>query len=377
MKTYSTYFAIILISVFFLFLGIEYWYTRRKNVKFGLFENAISNIVTGLSERTFNLFLYSFFIQSFYFIYDHFRLFTIESTWYIWIIILPLTDFIWYWYHRLGHEVNILWAAHVVHHQSEDFNFTVAARITIIQAFIRNIFWCSLPLLGFHPNLVSITLVVHGAYSFFTHTETIKNYGDLFVFWDKLFGTFEKEDPEIRPIYGITEPIKSYSFLWQHFHYFFELHYQMKQVSGIRNKIKILFGKPENLPSGARETIELQLFQHRKKLPITKQLKRYLGFQVIASAVILAVLILRMESSFKTLEFCLLSILLLTFINCGALLEQKRWIIWIEYARAVCILLLFTKELSFIIGILLGYTLLVVILTRLKFHIAYWRWIYK
>ena len=137
-------------------------------------------------------------------------------------MMLLATDFVWYWYHRLGHEVNIFWGAHIVHHQSEEFNFTVAARITTLQAIVRNVFWCILPFIGFHPNLVMTILVVHGVYSFFTHTQILekqkwleyifitpslhgvhhasdekyldKNYGDVFVFWDKLFGTFQKEE---------------------------------------------------------------------------------------------------------------------------------------------------------------------------------------
>ncbi len=79
MKTTSTTLALILIPVFFLLLGIEYWMAKRKKIYFGSFENIVSNIVTGLAERTLNLFAYAFFIQSFYFIYDHYRLFTIQS----------------------------------------------------------------------------------------------------------------------------------------------------------------------------------------------------------------------------------------------------------------------------------------------------------
>lgn len=116
--------------------------------------------------------------------------------------------------------------------KAKKFNYTVSARITTFQAIIRNVFWCLLPLAGFHPTMVFATLVIHGAYSFFTHTQLIKNlgwleyifitpslhgvhhasnekyinknYGDLFVFWDKVFGTFQKEEEEIKPVYGLA-----------------------------------------------------------------------------------------------------------------------------------------------------------------------------
>lgn len=405
MKTTSTALALILIPVFFLLLGIEYWIAKRKRLQFGSFENLVSNIITGLAERTFNLFVYAFFIQSFYFIYDNYRFFTIQSNWLIYILILPLTDLVWYWYHRLGHEINILWAAHVVHHQSNDFNFSVAARITIIQACIRNIFWCLIPLLGFHPQLVSVTLIIHGAYSFFTHTKTIKsfgllehilitpshhrvhhasnelyinkNYGDLFVFWDKLFGTYQKEVKEIQPVYGLTEPIGNYSFLWQHFHYFFELGYHFNRAIGLKNKVKILFGNPDSLPHGARAILENRFFSHRKKFPITKHLKQYLIYQVIGSVLLMCILILQFQYPLNPSQIILSTILLLTFINCGALLEQKRWIIWVECARAFCILLLLDQNFSIMLLIALLYTIFVIIFIRYKFHIKYWKWMFK
>jgi len=136
------------------------------------------------------------------------------------MLLLLATDLVWYWYHRLGHEINILWGAHIVHHHSEDFNYTVSARITTLQSIVRNVFWSILPFAGFQPGMVIVILVIHGTYSFFTHTQVIgklgwaeyifitpthhgvhhasnpkylnKNYGDIFVFWDKLFGTFQR-----------------------------------------------------------------------------------------------------------------------------------------------------------------------------------------
>eukprot|EP01136_Pigoraptor_vietnamica_P037122 Opistho-1_new@104650 len=118
--------------------------------------------------------------------------------------------------------------------------------------------------------MVIIILTIHGTYSFFTHTRLIgklgwlehvfitpslhgvhhasdelyldKNFGDVFVFWDKLFGTFQKEIHQ--PTYGLTHPIKSHSFLWQHFHYYLELIAACKQVNGHHKKLMILFGHP-------------------------------------------------------------------------------------------------------------------------------------
>jgi sterol desaturase/sphingolipid hydroxylase (fatty acid hydroxylase superfamily) len=72
-----------------------------------------------------------------------------------------------------------------------------------------------------------------------------KNYSDMFIFWDKLFGTFAEEIEE--PVYGLTKPLKSYSFLWQHFHYMIELAYAFKHAKTFKERIRIIFGKPETL----------------------------------------------------------------------------------------------------------------------------------
>ena len=135
-----------------------------------------------------------------------------------WFLLFLATDLVWYWYHRLAHEINVFWAAHVVHHQSENFNYTVSARITVFQSVVRCMFWCILPLLGFPAIMVSTFLIIHGMYPFFIHTQALgrwgwfekilvtpthhslhhasnpeyldKNYGDVLIIWDKIFGTF-------------------------------------------------------------------------------------------------------------------------------------------------------------------------------------------
>src|SRR5215212_2653576 len=91
-----------------------------------------------------------------------FGLFTIQPGILLWIVLLLCTDFLWYWYHRLAHEINLFWAVHVVHHQSEDFNYTVSARITVFQAFVRTGFWAVLPVLGFPASMITSILLVHG-----------------------------------------------------------------------------------------------------------------------------------------------------------------------------------------------------------------------
>jgi alkylglycerol monooxygenase len=273
---------------FFIFLLLEYLIAKKQGRGDTFkYESSVSNISIGIAERFLSLFISGAFYGLFYYIYQHYAVFAIPNTWWVWIIIILVTDLIWYWYHRLGHEVNLLWAAHIVHHQSEEFNYTVSARITVFQALIRGLFWCIMPWMGFHPAMVITILVVHGAYSFFTHTQVIgklswleyifvtpsihgvhhasdekyldKNYGDIFTVWDRLFGTFQTEEEP--PIYGLTHPVKSYSFLWQHFHYYLELIEACKREGTLKGKLIVLFGGPALLDQDIRPVLEKSTFR--------------------------------------------------------------------------------------------------------------------
>lgn len=215
-------YAALAIPGFFLFLGLEYFAAlKQKRSSLFNFDSSIANISIGIAERLMSLFMTASFYGAFVYVYENFALFEIPNTWVVWVAMLLATDLVWYWYHRCGHEINLFWAAHIVHHHSEEFNYSVSARITIFQALIRNVFWCLLPLVGFHPTMVMATLIIHGAYSFFTHTQLIpklrwlenilitpshhrvhhaanekylnKNYGDLFVFWDNSSEHFRKK----------------------------------------------------------------------------------------------------------------------------------------------------------------------------------------
>jgi sterol desaturase/sphingolipid hydroxylase (fatty acid hydroxylase superfamily) len=173
MPTYLNPIAFI-IPAFFAFFGLEYLIAkqRKKEMLFN-YEGSIANLSVGIAERLLNLFITGSFYSLYYYVYEHFSFFKLSTSWWMWVILLLATDFVWYWYHRLGHEVNLFWGAHIVHHQSEEFNYTVSARITTLQSFIRNTFWIVLPLVGFHPAMVIAILVVHGTYSFFTHTQMV------------------------------------------------------------------------------------------------------------------------------------------------------------------------------------------------------------
>lgn len=165
------------VPLFSSLILIEYCVSKKRNKSVHNFAEPIANLNVGIAERVTDLITTGAFYFVFKWIYTRFALFDIQPSAGTWILIFLITDFIWYWYHRFGHKVNIFWSVHVVHHQSDDFNYTVSTRITIFQAIARGIFWSILPLLGFPPDMIAIFLIIHGVYPFFTHTQLIGKLG--------------------------------------------------------------------------------------------------------------------------------------------------------------------------------------------------------
>lgn len=364
MKLPLNYLAFI-IPVFFIFLLLEYKLAKRKKKEhYFKHESSVANVSIGIAERLINLFVAAGFYQVFDWIYTNYAIIHIPNSWWVWIILMLATDCLWYWYHRLGHEINFLWAAHIVHHQSEEFNLTVSARITTLQALIRNIFYAVLPLIGFHPVMVFTILLVHGAYSFFTHTQLVgklgwlehvlitpslhgvhhasdekyldKNYGDVFTFWDKLFGTFQLE--EEKPNYGLTHPLKSYSFLWQHFHYYLELMEACSRVKGFKHKCRIIFGSPATLDQDIRPALEKRFLMQGRKNSHQFKIKNYLNAQVIFSILLLTGFTAWFPVLGTVDKLFIAATILLTLINCGALMEQRKYIYELECMRIILLL---------------------------------------
>jgi alkylglycerol monooxygenase len=349
------------VPLFLSLMALEYYYSRRKGLEVYHFQDFITNISIGVGERLADLFTTGIFFFVFRYIYEHWRIFTIEAGWWQWLVLFVFTDFIWYWYHRLGHEVNVLWAAHVVHHQSEDFNYSVSARITVFQSMARGLFWCLLPLLGFAPSATFVMLLIHGAYPFFTHTQLIgklgfleyilvtpshhrvhhssnpeyldKNYGDVLIVWDKLFGTFVEEEQE--PVYGLTSPLKNHSFLWQHFHFPLELFVAFRRATTAKAKLKVLFGKPDDIDPGIRPYLETLLLRKSPLKSLTPVLRHYVGIQTLVLLIVLfCTLLFENYMSDRQLLFSSL-LIVLTVILSGAMMEQKQWVFELECARLV------------------------------------------
>jgi sterol desaturase/sphingolipid hydroxylase (fatty acid hydroxylase superfamily) len=215
---------------------------------------AISDLNVGIASQIAELFLKGIGLFVYAAVYEH-RLVTLpEGSIWPWVVGLVGIDFVYYWWHRASHVVNVLWAVHAVHHQSEDMNFAVALRQPAFEALTIIPFHLPLALLGVEPWIYVSCYAIDLIYQFWVHTELTrrhpslewilntpsahrvhhginaqyldKNYGGILLVWDRLFGTYE---PEVEaPVYGVTHALSSYNPIWANFSPFVDIARKMK-----------------------------------------------------------------------------------------------------------------------------------------------------
>ena len=179
-------------------------------------------------------------------------------------------DFFYYWFHRWSHEVNAGWAAHIVHHQSEEMNLAVALRQSVFQGALSWVFYLPLALVGFPPAMFLTVSALNTLYQFWIHTRAIgklgplewvlntpshhrvhhgrnpkyidRNHAGSLIVWDRMFGTFQEEEEE--PVYGITRPLASWNPVWANFHYWAELWRTARRATRLQDRFRIFWKPP-------------------------------------------------------------------------------------------------------------------------------------
>jgi len=267
--------VVLSIPIFFTLMAIELIYERMTKKHTYRLHDAVTNISTGTLSQVSGVFQKVLKIGIYVFVFEHFRLFDLPSNGWTFAAIWILYDLGYYWEHRMAHTVSLFWGGHVVHHQSEDYNLSVALRQTSTGALWGFFFYLPIALIGFDPTQVVLAAGFNLLYQFWIHTEHIqkmptwfeavlntpshhrvhhgrdpkyidKNYAGVFITWDKMFGTFKEE--EERPNYGVTVPIKSWNPLFANFAHYIDLFAVVKEARTFKDKLKILFYPPGWLP---------------------------------------------------------------------------------------------------------------------------------
>jgi alkylglycerol monooxygenase len=241
------------------------------------------------------------------------------SHWSTWVLAMVLYDLCYYWLHRMGHERTILWASHVAHHQSEDYNLTTALRQTSTGFLLGWIFYIPMYVLGVPAEVVVTVGSINLIYQFWVHTEHIpklgwyewffvtpsnhrvhhaqndcyldRNYGGLFIIWDRLFGTFQEELEEEPVIFGIRGPLKSWNPVKAITHIYADMARDSWRTASWRDKLHVWVGRTGWRPADVaqqypRGKTDLTHFE-RYDPQVPRRVSFYAFFQLLAVVLLL------------------------------------------------------------------------------------------
>lgn len=238
----EAYGQILLIAMpaFFGLVLFEKFYGIWKGNDTVPLNDMIASLSSGITNVTKDVLGLSLAVISYQWLHSKLGFFQIEASWLVYLIAFFALDFAGYWTHRIAHEYNLFWNNHIIHHSSEEFNLACALRQSISSIVkIFAIFLLPAALLGVPPEVIAIVAPLHLFAQFWYHTRHIgkmgflekiivtpshhrvhhainpeyldKNYGQIFIFWDKWFGTYQEEQDDIPAVYGVTRPVRTWN----------------------------------------------------------------------------------------------------------------------------------------------------------------------
>jgi sterol desaturase/sphingolipid hydroxylase (fatty acid hydroxylase superfamily) len=302
------------VPFFLLALLIELVYGIVINKNTYRLNDAISNLFMGTLRTSNKLIIIGAAGYVFYVAETHFALWRMDVTSpFTWIFSFIIYDFFYYWFHRISHERQIFWASHVAHHQSEDYNLSTALRQTGTGAFVSWVFYIPMFLIGI-PSYVFISVAsLNLIYQFWVHSEHIpklgwfenyfvtasnhrvhhaqneqyidKNYGGVFIIWDRMFGTHKIEDENEACIYGIRGTLNTFNPIWANLHIYSKIIKEMWLSHDWQDKLYAPFARTGWIPQSFPEKIEKENFDastFKKFDPVIgKRQKIYAMFQYL------------------------------------------------------------------------------------------------
>ncbi len=273
---------------FLILVLFEKWYGWRKGNDTVRNMDMISSLSSGVTNVTKDVLGIVIALISYEWLVNRVALTYIPTTWITYVIVFIVLDFAGYAVHALDHKVNFFWNSHIIHHSSEEFNLACALRQSV-SVFVRLFIILLIPaaMLGIDPKVIAIVAPLHLFAQFWYHTQHInkmgflekiivtpshhrvhhalnkeyidKNYGQIFIIWDKIFGTFQEELPNVKAVYGITRPVRTWNPIKINFQHMWLMMKDAWHAENFKDKFRIWF-----MPTGWRpEDVE-------KKFPVYK-----------------------------------------------------------------------------------------------------------
>jgi sterol desaturase/sphingolipid hydroxylase (fatty acid hydroxylase superfamily) len=351
--------------VFFALIALELLVARLRGRSVYHSSDAINSLGLGVISQIVAVFSKLLTLGIYAWCVQRFALFALpaNSVW-VWISALLLYDFCYYWLHRAGHEVNILWAAHVVHHQSEDYNLSTALRQTGSGVLLGWLFYLPMAIVGYPLEVFVVVALIDLLYQFWVHTELVgrlgwfdrvfcspsnhrahhavndryldRNYGGILIVWDRLFGTFIEEDDTDPPIYGTRSPLRSWNPLWANAEVYWATAKDAWHARRWRDKLLVWLKPPGWRPADVAERFPKPAFdiQRERFLPQLSRGLTVYGLVQFALLLGMAVQFLDLAKQVPATTLVAYAVfLVLSLTALGALTEARRIGIGLELAR--------------------------------------------
>lgn len=358
---------IIAMPLFLVFISIEKIYDLYKGQHHVPIMDSVSSISSGITNAVKDVLGLSITFISYEWMVSKIAIYAIENTILTYIIAFIVIDFYGYWSHRLAHQVNFFWNKHAIHHSSEEFNLACALRQTI-SSFVNLFTFLLIPaaLIGVPASVIAITLPIQLFLQFWYHTKHIKklgvlehilvtpshhrvhhainpqymdkNHSQIFIFWDKWFGTFQEELDTVPPVFGITRPAGTWNPIKINYQHLGLLMADAWRAKNWKDKLTIWFKptgwRPENFEEKYPVTKIANVYQFEKYGTNNSPLLTYWSVsQVLITLLFVAYLFNNVASIGIPTIFIYGLFILLTIYSYTDLMDKSRFSVYWEALR--------------------------------------------
>ena len=283
MSVYITY-LFYAIPIFAFLVFVEHLAAKIMGIKINRASDMLSSLSSGLTNTSKDAIKFGVVLIGYSSLVENMIIYKVENLWIAIPIAFLVQDFSGYWLHRMNHRVNIFWNRHVIHHSSEEFNLSCGLRQSISVIFkFSAVLFIPAAIMGIDPMIFAVLGPIHLFMQFWYHTRLIgkmgvlehiivtpshhrvhhainpeyidRNYGQILIIWDRMFGTFQKELSDVKPVYGVLRPVKTWNPILINFKHTYQLCKDAWRTKSYYDKLRIWF-----MPTGWRPNDMIEKF---------------------------------------------------------------------------------------------------------------------
>lgn len=292
MKSESLLTLILALSFLYTCIFADFWYTKTIQKKKKTLSFILKNIKFSMGQQVINALIQIGLLAIYVKVYNNFAFFSLPTTAFTYILAFIVLDHNTYWFHRFSHHNNFLWSNHMIHHSGEEFGLSVSIRNPWYASFLLAFPQLVLAFIGVPPEMFVVTVTVFYLFQFFSHLDSVeklgvlekifitpshhrahhasnaiyidKNFGSVFVIWDKIFGTFQEETETAQ--FGLTHPNTIENTFWENSYTYYLNIAAVLKLKGLKEKVRFLFLAPGEVENYMRTNNLSYLYEKSQKI---------------------------------------------------------------------------------------------------------------